>query len=362
MSGHDNFDVILRGRNINKSFGHRSLLSTLGFSILRSFGSNKLDANNGNSREHQVLFDVDVDVHAGECLAVIGGSGSGKSTLTRILLGLEHADSGIIDYRGSVVKAHSAGLRALRRDSGLIYQDPYSSLDPRWTVADSVAEPLLSRRSVFQLSPLRLRSDVDSDVDADADTAVVHDAQPAASSAHDTVYARVKDTRNDCNSEDARAIEAQMMSGYRERRSFGAADCDASDPTTRVFETLARVGLDPLEFKDRYPMQLSGGQAQRVAIARALVTEPEIILADEPMSAIDVPSRLQILDTFSLIRKARPRTALIIVSHDLGVVQHIANRILVLHNGRVVETGTTAEVLGHPRSDYTRQLIEAASL
>ena len=129
-----------------------------------------------------------------------------------------------------------------------------------------------------------------------------------------------------------------------------------------VHAALERVGLDAGVFIDRYPMDLSGGQAQRVAIARAIITEPDVILADEPMSAIDVAARIQILDTFAAIRAARPSTAIIMVSHDLGVVQHIADRILVLHDGRLEETGPTAEVLGNPQSDYTRQLIEAASL
>lgn len=256
-------DVVLSGRGICKSYGSRG---------------------GKRAERHQVLFDVDVDVYAGECLAVIGGSGSGKSTLTRILLGLEPADSGTITYRGAVVQRHNAAARALQHDSGLVYQNPFSSIDPRWTVGDTVAEPLLIR------------------------------------------------------------------AGKR------------STVLGTVYETLARVGLDPVEFIDRYPMQLSGGQAQRVAIARAIVTEPTVILADEPMSAIDVPSRLQILRTFDLIRKVRPETALIMVSHDLGVVQHIADRVLVLHDGRLVETGSTTDVLEHPRDEYTKRLIDAASL
>ena len=106
--------VVLGARSICKSFGRRAAA-------------------------HQVLFDVDVDVYEGECLAVIGGSGSGKSTLTRIMLGLENADGGTVEYRGTPVLRGGSGLRRLRHDSGLIYQDPYGSLDPRWTVGDIVA-------------------------------------------------------------------------------------------------------------------------------------------------------------------------------------------------------------------------------
>ena len=234
-------------------------------SITKSFGP--------RTARHQVLFDVSADVHAGECLAVIGGSGSGKSTLTRIMLGLESADSGSVEYESqSIVGGRkSPGFAALRRESGLVFQDPFSSLDPRWRVAKSVAEPLSLQRR----------------------------------------------------------------------------DLNNTDIDERVAAALTMAGLEPADFLNRYPIDLSGGQAQRVVIARAIINEPKVILADEPMSAIDA---------------ARPSTAIIMVSHDLGVVQHIADRILVLHDGRLEETGSTAEVLGNPQSDYTRQLIEAASL
>ena len=234
----------------------------------------------GKSRQ-QVLFDVSAEVYAGECLAVIGGSGSGKSTLTRIMLGLEPADSGSVLYRGNVVGGRD---RTVQRESGLVFQDPFGSLDPRWTVARSVAEPL------------RLR---------------------------------------------------------------GVGRDEASRRAQRALQT---VGLEAAAFERRYPVDLSGGQAQRVVIARAIVAEPRVLLADEPMSAIDVAARLQILDAFAAIRAAHPDMALIVVSHDLGVVQHLADRILVLHNGRVEEAGPTAAVLGDPQSEYTKELIAAATL
>ena len=220
----DRLAVVLGTRSICKSFGRRAAA-------------------------HQVLFDVDVDVYEGECLAVIGGSGSGKSTLTRIMLGLENADGGTVEYRGTPVLRGGSGLRRLRHDSGLIYQDPYGSLDPDGRSAIS--------------SPSRCPCD-------------------------------------------------------------GGGRPDPAGIRENVHAALERVGLDAGVFIDRYPMDLSGGQAQRVAIARAIITEPDVILADEPMSAIDVPARLQILETFAAIRQARPSTALIMVSHDLGVVQHIA--------------------------------------
>ena len=189
-------------------------------SITKSFGP--------RTARHQVLFDVSADVHAGECLAVIGGSGSGKSTLTRIMLGLESADSGSVEYESqSIVGGRkSPGFATLRRESGLVFQDPFSSLDPRWQVAKSVAEPLSLQRR----------------------------------------------------------------------------DLNNTDIDERVVAALTMAGLEPADFLNRYPIDLSGGQAQRVVIARAIINEPKVILADEPMSAIDVAARIQILDTFAAIR------------------------------------------------------------
>lgn len=244
----------------------------------------------GRGKDRQIaLDDVDVEVRSGECLALIGGSGSGKSTLTRILLGLDKPTSGMVTFEDKPVDGRkSAGNQALRRESRLVFQSPFTSLDPRWTVAKSVAEPL------------------------------------------------------------------------KIQRRYSKTDNPDIDPKVR--ESLSLVGLDPDEFLNRYPVDLSGGQAQRVAIARALVTDPKLIVADEPMSAIDVAARLQILEAFAAIRKARPETAIIMISHDLGVVQHIADRIVVLHDGKVVESGNTDDVLNHPKAAYTYELVAAASL
>ena len=121
------------------------------------------------------------------------------------------------------------------------------------------------------------------------------------------------------------------------------------------------VGLDPDDFIGRYPLDMSGGQAQRVAIARAMVAQPRIMLADEPMSAVDVSGRVQILDSLTEIRRRQPHMAMVIVSHDLGVVQQLADRIVVLHDGRIEETGATGDLLANPQSAYTKQLIAAAA-
>jgi peptide/nickel transport system ATP-binding protein len=234
----------------------------------------------------QALSDVSLQIRQGESVAIIGGSGSGKSTLIRILLGLDNADSGTVEYRGQLVHGkRSPGWRLLRRESGLVLQNPFTSLDPRWTVARSIAEPLRS-------------------------------------------------------------------AGVRGR----------NDMATAVGSALQQVGLESERFLPRYPIDLSGGQAQRVAIARAIVTGPSLLVADEPMSAIDVAARLQILESFKALRRARPSMALIMVSHDLGVVRRIAERIIVLHEGVVVESGPTTAILERPQHDYTKRLIDAASL
>ena len=132
-------------------------------------------------------------------------------------------------------------------------------------------------------------------------------------------------------------------------------------PDERIRTTLDAMGCEDIDL-ERAPHDLSGGQAQRVVIARAIINEPKVILADEPMSAIDVAARVRILESFEAIRNAEPDMAIIMVSHDLGVVQHIADRILVLHDGRAVEVGPTDQVLGHPRDEYTKRLVQAASL
>lgn len=276
--------IVPDGRDV-ASDKKEPLLSVRG--VDKSFGS--------RSRRTQVLFNVDMDVAEGECLAVIGGSGSGKTTLTRIAFGLEQTDSGTVTYRGVALSGvRSLGMLRLRNESGLVFQNPFTSLDPRWTAGESIAEGLIARQA-----------------------------------------------------------------GYRAGDAGRRAASD--DIAGAVRRALGMVGLDPDEFIGRYPVDMSGGQAQRVAIARAIVAEPRIVLADEPMSAVDVSGRVQILDTLAEIRRKRPRTAMVIVSHDLGVVQHIADRIVVLHDGRIEETAATGNLLTHSRSAYTKQLIDAAA-
>jgi ABC-type microcin C transport system duplicated ATPase subunit YejF len=233
----------------------------------------------GPRAERQALSGVSVSVATGDTLGIVGESGSGKSTLARILLGLDRATHGRVTFGGRpVAPGRPHALRWFRRDVQIVFQDPLSSLDPRMTVADIVAEPL-----------------VGLDVE-----------------------------------------------GPHERR---------------VAEVLSSVGIDP-DTRHRYPHEFSGGQQQRVAIARALAPHPKMLVADEPVSSLDVSVRAQILDLLSSLIE-RFGLTLVLVSHDLGVIHSLCDRVLVLHDGRVVEEGTTGEVFAAPVDPYTRQLLAA---
>ncbi|KJY50455.1 ABC transporter ATP-binding protein [Bifidobacterium mellis] len=271
--------------------------------ILIGKGLTKIYASNGSDVARNAAVDgIDVSLMPGECLAIIGESGSGKTTLSRLLLGQLRPDAGQVAYQGSPVLRGSAAARSLARDSALVFQNPFASLDPRWTIGRSVAEPLLAA--------------------------------------------------------------GRRRSGHLWHRRQ-----DGTDLADRVAKVLSEVQLDPDRFMTAYPSDLSGGQAQRAAIARALVVKPRILLADEPMSAIDVSARVGILHTLqSIMAQSRQQAdpsngmSMIIISHDLGVVQHIADRVMVLSQGRVVEEGPVQTILDHPSQSYTRQLLAAATL
>ncbi|MGN8027336.1 ABC transporter ATP-binding protein [Microbacterium sp. 22242] len=229
-------------------------------------------------RPRTVALDgVDLDIAAGSALGVIGESGSGKSTLVRLLLGLDRPTAGSVQVDGRDVDARSSAraLHWLRRETGLVFQDPYSSLDPRQSVRRIVSEPL---------------------------------------------------------------------------RALGID----GDHGARVDEVLARVGLEAA-MADRYPHEFSGGQRQRVALARAIVHRPRILVGDEPLSALDVTVRARILE---LLRELRgDGMTLVLVSHDIGVVQNLCDDVAVMKDGRIVEHGPTAVVLHRPQHDYTKRLL-----
>jgi peptide/nickel transport system ATP-binding protein len=238
----------------------------------------------GTSPGKRAVSGVDLSVGQGEILALVGASGSGKTTLGRSIIGLVKPSSGTIRFQGKELAGSvNAATRAQRRDMQIIFQDPYSSLDPRQRVGSIVGEPL--------------RLDTSTD----------------------------RKTRND-----------------------------------RVAEVFAQVGLPP-EFMRRYPHQLSGGQRQRVAIARAIVSRPAFVVADEPVSALDMTVQKQILE---LLRSLQERYgfACLFVSHDLGAVEQVADRVAVMENGRIVEHGTRDDIFDRPQHPYTKRLLAAAML
>ncbi|MCK9551908.1 ATP-binding cassette domain-containing protein, partial [Aquamicrobium sp.] len=232
----------------------------------------------------RAVDDITLTVARGETLALVGASGSGKTTLGRTIVGLQAPTDGRMRFRGVEIDyARSDKAKAQRRDIQIIFQDPYSSLDPRQTIAGIIGEPLL--------------------------------------------------------------LEPGMTKAKIEER---------------VREVMTEVGL-PHEFTTRLPHQLSGGQRQRVAIARAIVRDPAFVVADEPVSALDMTVQKQILE---LIRKLQEKRgfACLFVSHDLGAVEQVADRVAVMENGRIVEIGDRDEVFDRPKHPYTKRLLEAAML
>ena len=223
---------------------------------------------------------VSFDVYPGETLGLVGESGCGKSTLGRSILRLIEPTSGGVDFENTDLrKLNKQEMRNMRRDIQIIFQDPYSSLNPRLTVGDSLMEPLL-----------------------------VH----------------------------------QLYENNSKRKK-------------RVLELLEKVNLPP-EYFNRYPHEFSGGQRQRIVIARALALKPKFIICDESVSALDVSVQAQVLN---LIRELQQEFNLtyIFISHDLSVIKHISDRVMVMNKGEIIETGDPDEIYYRPKEEYTKKLI-----
>ena len=259
-----NFNLISI-ENLSKSFTKNTF-----------FSNKKLTVN--------ALEDINLQIGYGEVVSLVGESGSGKSTLGRILLKLTNPDSGTIKFDGlNFLSNKSADLKKFRSTIQIIFQDPYSSLDPKRTIGYSISEPLIIQN--------RLSKKVIDD---------------------------------------------------------------------KVFDLLKSVGLDPNSAK-RYPHEFSGGQRQRIAIARAISTEPKVIVADEPTSALDVTVQAQILELLLKLKNEK-KISFLFISHDLAVVQQVSDSVAVMCEGRILEKGSTSQVLQNPLNSYTRALIESVPI
>ncbi len=223
------------------------------------------------------------DIYRGETLGLVGESGCGKSTLGRAILRLLDTSAGTVEYDGVKLGDMSASSRkSLRRKMQIVFQDPYSSLNPRITIGEAILEPL---------------------------------------------------------------------------RVHGMKGEGSADPRQRVLDLMRKVDLD-VNWYDRYPHELSGGQRQRVCIARALILNPELVVCDESVSALDVSVQAQVLNLLNDLKREYGYTYLFI-THDLSVVKFLSDRIMVMEKGRLVECGTADEVYAHPQHPYTQKLISA---
>ncbi|MBV6700799.1 dipeptide ABC transporter ATP-binding protein [Kitasatospora aureofaciens] len=225
---------------------------------------------------------ISFELMKGETLGIVGESGCGKSTLAKVLMNLERATSGEVRFKGQdITRLSGAGLKSVRRNIQMVFQDPYTSLNPRMTVGDIIGEP-------FEIHP---------------------EVAPKG------------------------------------------------DRRKAVQDLLDVVGLNP-EYINRYPHQFSGGQRQRIGIARGLALKPEVIICDEPVSALDVSVQAQVINLLEQLQ-GEFGLSYMFIAHDLSIVRHISDRVGVMYLGKMVEIGTEEQIYSYPTHPYTQALLSA---
>ncbi|AHZ22274.1 ABC transporter ATP-binding protein [Haloferax mediterranei ATCC 33500] len=311
---------------------------------------------------------IDFTVYEGETLGLVGESGCGKSTAGRSLLHLTPPTDGRVVFSGTDLSGlDSDELRAMRRDMQMIFQDPLSSLDPRMTVGQTIREPLDVHdlpvsdpdvrgevvADVSGISPDRVTVTANDEIDA------IVGSSNGVSTAHVSITVSNGDV--DVSVEERLRTEIEVE---RDGDTVTAVDVTVTPGEStrerrrrRVHQLLDAVGLEVGQY-DRYPHELSGGQRQRVGIARALAVDPDFIVADEPVSALDVSVQAQILNLLEDLQEQFGLTYLFI-AHDLSVVRHISDRVAVMYLGEIVEVADTGELFEDPRHPYTRALLSA---